>query len=284
MKPNSDFNDIHFEFLFFDALKESHIQIMFVKIDDNWTSNLKLYQIQRKMKKRLKFYDSKIEHYPKLEIPGIKKIMKMILVLQENPEKLDELEKKVQGKWKTYVKKHDIEEQEKKKKKKAKQLEKENKEDKKQQDEWVKDVIVTAERKKEKKSQKTNEDNDLAVTTIENNYYKNHKKRKDEEKRLRLHFNNKLDVVLRTFENFDIEKVIGRLEELIPPSDDWKLTNFTGNDIDVVDRWRFYIYTLQRFYELFPHTPNKLENDISKMECKIKNYKDQRNEKYSGRP
>ncbi len=265
MKPNSDFNDIYFEFIFFDALKESHIRIMDVKIDDKWTSNRKLYQIQRKIKKRLKFYKLRIPYYSGLQIPGIKKIMKMILVLQENPEKLDEREKKAQDNWITYVK------------------ERERKAQERQQKQYFNSVRNYNKRKKDekdKKNQETNKAKDLAVTPKENNYYKNHKKRKDEEKRVICYFNKKLDKIINLIgkpvtKKSLVHEVIKQLEVLVPRSDSYKAIN-------VCDKWQIWIMTIFTFHKMFPN--NELKNDITKMHCDIMHYKDQRNEKYSGRP
>ena len=274
MKSDSDFNDIRFEFILFNALKgKPHFRIMSVKVDDNWKSERKLYQIKRLIKKRLEFYYSKQIDFPKLQTPGIRKIKNKILELQENPEKLEWREREATKIWNIHAKKHVREEREKRDKKKAKQLEKERKEGEKRQKQWVNDVREETRKKiKPKNSQKTNEDNHSPEPPKKTDFMLKMEKQEEEEERLILYFNKKLDGVLKTLpekwsprdgslrDNY--KKLIDRLEKITPPSG-YAILN-------VVEKWKYYVKTVDSFHEEFPLDEPK--NDISKMRNEVKEY------------
>ena len=61
--------------------------------------------------------------------------------------------------------------------------------------------------------------------------------------------------------------MIKKLSKLTPSSDD-KKTIYT--DIDVDQKWKHFIYTIEQFCHEFPK--RKLENDISKMICLLTQY------------
>ena len=245
MKSNSYLDDDELEFYVINYLIKEEKKgrswirdLMGLKVDCELSlQSVKVF----KMKKEIKSW-VRISH-PKLHPPSLNRIRKKILDLQELGGKKEqptghryfhgnvsfEGKAKLVNHWDRIRKKRND------KKRKETSIYFENIEKK----EKRKEV------EKRQNSQKTNEDNYSPEPPKKTDFMLKMEKKEKEEERLILYFNKKLKKIKKS-KNFDCAKVIKKLSKLTPSSDD-KKTIYT--DIDVDQKWDYFIYTIDQFCE-----------------------------------